>query len=201
MSDRVHRLPLLALATGSRGFSRDLRFDDGRSAPVEDAAPESVEPAPDPVADAFARGYAEGAAAARATALAEAAARDSARERIESALGLMDKDALDRFRSRLHDTVMALCGDVLGTAAIDPAALAQRIEKVAAMFQRSTDERIIRLHPEDLTLVHARLPEDWHCEPDPALERGSIRVETATGGVEDGPVQWRAALEEALKGC
>jgi flagellar assembly protein FliH len=31
------------------------------------------------------------------------------------------------------------------------------------------------------------------------LERGALRVETTGGGVEDGPAQWRAALNEALR--
>jgi hypothetical protein len=72
--------------------------------------------------------------------------------------------------------------------------LTARIGIAAAMLARAADERVIRLHPEDLALVGANLPEDWHFEPDSTLERGALRVEGAAGGVEDGPAQWRAAL-------
>ena len=113
----------------------------------------------------------------------------------------MDKTETEAFARRLKDTVMALCDAVLGEAAIAPESLAQRVATAAAMFNRAGDERVIRLHPEDLALVHGRLPEDWHCEPDPGLERGALRVETTGGGVEDGPAQWRAALDEALRSC
>uniref|UniRef100_UPI002601EB82 FliH/SctL family protein n=1 Tax=Novosphingobium sp. TaxID=1874826 RepID=UPI002601EB82 len=89
----------------------------------------------------------------------------------------------------------------LGEFAADPEALARRVEIAAGMLARAADERVIRLHPEDLALVGARLPEDWHFEPDPGLERGALRVEGAAGGVEDGPAIWLRALSEALAAC
>ncbi len=189
MSDRAS---LASLARRSSGFSRDIRF----------AAVIAEPDAPfDPVADAFARGYAQGADDGAGAVHMQIATDDAARHRIETALAQMDKDETEAFAARLKDTVLALCHAVLGEAAIAPDNLASRIELAAAMFNRTTDERVIRLHPEDLALVHGRLPEDWHCEPDPTAERGAVRVETASGGVEDGPAQWRAALNEALKAC
>lgn len=194
MSEPLLRLPLDSLGGGRGVFARDRRFTaDRRTA----AHPEPG----DPVETAYAQGYARGAEDARAAALAAAATDDAARHRIETALARMEDDALDAMRERLRATVLALCDSVLATAAIDPAALAARVETAAAMFARAADERVIRLHPEDLALIHARLPEAWHCDPDPALERGAVRIECASGGVEDGPAQWRAALEEALLKC
>jgi flagellar assembly protein FliH len=193
MSDRgaVRAVALTDLAAGTGAFACDRRF----AVPVEaDAAA-----APDPLEQAWARGYAEGAEAARSAAEAAAAADDAARHRIETALAQMDEAQTRAFAARLQDTVLALCGGVLDQAAIDPQALMQRVERAVAMFNRANDERTIRLHPEDLALIHARLPADWHCLADAALERGMVRVETADGGVEDGPAQWRAALEEALR--
>lgn len=153
----------------------------------------------DPIADAYARGHADGAQAGADAARAELAAADAARHRIETALARMDAAELDAFAGRLRDTVLGLCQAVLADAALLPDALARRVAVATAMFSRASDERVIRLHPEDLALVHGQLPEDWHCEPDALLERGAIRVETAAGGVEDGPAQWRAALDEALR--
>jgi len=186
------RASLADLGRRSTGFARDTRF----------AAVVAEPDVPfDPVADAFARGYAQGAEDGTSAARTRVAADDAARHRIETALARMDKDETDAFAARLKDTVLALCRTVLGDAAIAPENLATRVATAAAMFNRATDERVIRLHPEDLALVHGRLPEDWHCEPDPAAERGAVRVETASGGVEVGPAQWRAALDEALKAC
>jgi flagellar assembly protein FliH len=191
---RARGASLAALARGDGGFARDTRY--------ETAAERSTargEPAFDPIADAYARGYAEGADMSSASARAEAAAHDAARHRIETALARMDAAETDLFAQRLKDTVLALCHAVLAEAALSPDALTRRITVAAAMFARADDQRVIRLHPEDLALVAGRLPDDWHCEPDPTLERGALRVETTGGGVEDGPAHWRAALEEALR--
>jgi len=188
------RTPLDALGGGRGLFARDRRFFADRCG-ASHPDPE------DPVETAYVQGYAKGAEDARAAALIAAATDDAARHRIEAALARMDGDALDQFRERLRTTVLALCQSVLVPAAIEPAALAARVEAAAAMFARAADERVIRLHPEDLALIHARLPEEWHCDPDPSLERGAVRVESNGGGVEDGPAQWRNALEEALLKC
>jgi flagellar assembly protein FliH len=196
MSDRRRSAALAALGGGSGGFARDDRFAALRRVGAGDGRPDIVA---DPVADAYARGLADGAETAAATAQAAAAADFTARHRIETALAAMEADAIDALAQRLQATVLALCGSMLAEAAIAPDALARRAAAAAARFARSGEERGIRLHPEDLALVHGRLPESWHCEPDPALERGALRVETADGGVEDGPAQWQAALAEALR--
>jgi len=186
-------LALTALGGGGGGvFARDRRF-----AQLDTAAP-AGDP-PDPLAEAWARGYAEGAEAAREAAQAAAASADAERHRIETALARMDEMETRKFAQRLKDTVLALCANVLDHAAIDPDALMRRVDRAVAMFNRAGDERTIRLHPEDLALIHARLPAEWHCLADGGLDRGTVRVETVDGGVEDGPAQWRAALEEALR--
>ena len=66
---------------------------------------------------------------------------------------------------------------------------------------RADDERVIHLHPDDIGLVSAQLAQDWQIVPDTALTRGALRIETASGGVEDGPAQWRHAIAEALRQC
>lgn len=194
--------PLADLIGGSTGpFARDARFvPAGERTPTEAAAIPRV-PEQDPVQNAFADGYAQGAEDARRAAQVEAAEADAARHRIETALMRMDEALLHQLQDRLRQTVLALCDAALAPAAIDAEALAQRVATAAAMLARAEDARVIRLHPEDLALVHARLPEAWHCEPDSALERGAIRVEGAHGGVEDGPEQWRRAIEDALRQC
>lgn len=194
----VRVLSLADLGLGTGGFREDRRFH-------RDAAPaqtlELTEPVEDPETRAFAAGYAQGAADAEAAFAEALAAQDAARTRIELAFGRLDADLTRELEARLRDTILALCTPLLGEFAADPDALARRVETAAAMLARAADERVIRLHPEDLALLAARLPEDWHFEPDPALERGALRIDGTAGGVEDGPATWASALSDALSSC
>ena len=197
LADTMRALSLADLGGGSAGFTRDRRFKREQAPIGKELALE----AEDPAAQAFAAGYAQGAADAEAAFSAAIAAQEAARTRIELAFGRIDADLLRDLEARLRETVLALCAPLLGEFAADPAALARRVETAAGMLARAADERVIRLHPEDLALVGARLPEDWHFEPDPGLERGALRIEGAAGGVEDGPATWSRALSEALAAC
>ncbi|MFM9935409.1 MAG: FliH/SctL family protein [Novosphingobium sp.] len=205
MSDPVRAVSLSDLARGGvgGGFTRDHRFNRGQS-PIfgaADSGGQLLDEAVDPAVQAFAAGYAQGAADAEAAFSEAIAQQDATRTRIELAFGRLDADLTRDLEVQLRDTVLALCGPLLGDFAADPVALARRVETAAAMLARAADERVIRLHPEDLALVGARLPEDWHFEPDPALERGALRIEGAAGGVEDSPAGWTQALKEALGLC
>ncbi len=197
LADTMRALSLADLGGGSGGFTQDRRFNRGQS-------PTKAEPGSepeDPAVKAFAAGYAQGAADAEAAFSEAIAQQEAARSRIERAFGRLNADLTRDLEARLRDTVLALCTPLLADFAADPAALARRVETAAAMLARAADERVIRLHPEDLALVGARLPEDWHFEPDPALERGALRIEGAAGGVEDGPAGWLRTLTEALAAC
>ena len=104
-------------------------------------------------------------------------------------------------RQRLHETVSALCEAAIAPLALEPEALVRRAARAAAMLARGDDHRLLRLHPDDLALIAARLPEGLAVEPDPALPRGALRIETQGGGIEDGPGQWHRAIAEALARC
>lgn len=113
---------------------------------------------------------------------------------------LTDKEA-EALAEKLRETVIALCGSVLDGASIDPEPLSRRIASALALLRRSTDEKVLRLHPDDLALIGNRLPPDLDARADPALERGALRIETSAGGVEDGPAQWREAVAAAVRAC
>lgn len=189
-------LPFAALA-GRAGFAHDPRFSGAAPPP-----PRAPEPEPeDPVALAWAEGYEAGVAEAAALARLQAEADDAARTAIELSLARLDGEQAEALRQKLYATVEALCEAAIAPLALDPAALAARVERAAAMLARADDERVLRLHPADIALVGQRLPEGLDVVPDPALEPGALRVETQNGGVEDGPAHWRAAIAEALSEC
>lgn len=200
MSERQPALSLSALSRAPIGFAQDLRFLRDLVAARAPVVVEPEEPA-DPVGDAWAEGYARGMGDAQEAAAQIIAEREAAATRIELSLARLDAAMQADLKDRLRETVEALCEAAIAPAALDPDGLTRRVECAAAMLARVQDERVIRLHPEDLALIAARLPEDWHFEPDATLDRGAVRVEGATGGVEDGPAQWRAAITEALRQC
>jgi flagellar assembly protein FliH len=179
------------------GFSRDPRFVSASAAMTHGTAAEAV----DPIATAFAEGFAAGSNEALEAAEAAAFQAAQAREKLNASFVRLDAELAEMLRHKLIETVTALCESVLHPLALDAQALARRVETAAAMFVRADDERVVRLHPDDLDLIAGQLPADWQFKADASLERGALRVETASGGVEDGPAQWRAAITEALRLC
>jgi flagellar assembly protein FliH len=202
MSDGYARLSLSAMTAGS-GFRADSRFGDGPPVAVLEPEPIPVrlEPEVDPVSDAFMKGYAQGLEAAREELAAQAAEGAAAGDKLALSFARLDAALEEQLRQRLRDTVLALCEAAIAPLALDEAMLARRIGVAASMLARADDDRVIRLNPQDLELLSPRLHADWTVEADPALERGAIRVEGASGGVEDGPATWRRAIAEALHQC
>ncbi len=191
-----------ALSAGT-GFRSDARF-------VSLGAPPQIEPelhpAPpaqpeDPLAIAFSEGYTAGVTEAQAHAAQLAQADTTAREGLSLAFARLDATLEDQLRERLRETVAALCEAAIAPMALDGEVLAQRIDRALAMFSRADDERIIRLHPDDIAMLAPQFAADWQIVPDRTLERGALRVETESGGVEDGPDLWRRAIAEALHQC
>lgn len=176
----------------SAGFQTDPRFCP---------APRPVPIPTDPLAQAWAEGYAAGLDEAREAAAAEAEAEATARSKISLTLARLDAEQTEQLRHKLNATVAALCEVSLAPLALDRAALAARVERAAAMLSRADDDKVLRLHPEDLKLIAKDLPEGLEVHEDPALERGALRVETTSGGIEDGPAHWRRAIAEALAQC
>lgn len=189
----MSNLPYAALAGGS-GFQSDPRFCNDSSG-AQSSAPA------DPVAQAWNEGYAAGSQ--EAAGLAAAAAEENARAQAAITLSFarLDAQLAEELRRKLFITVETLCETAIAPLALDKAALAARVERAAAMLARADDNRILRLHPADYTTIAQQLPASLEVVPDPALARGAIRVETASGGVEDGPDNWRRAIAEALGQC
>ena len=158
-------------------------------------------PVEDPLSAAWAEGFSAGAATAEAEAQARADSQAAALGRMELAFARLFSAQEEALRQRLYETVSALCEAAIAPLALDPEALARRVAHAAGMLARADDHRLLRLHPDDLALIGARLPEGLEVKPDPALPRGALRMETQSGGIEDGPGQWHRAIAEALARC
>lgn len=186
-------LPFAALSQ-SAGFRPSARFS---SAGAVEPQREPADAAAEMLAQAHSQGFAEGRAAAEA----EARAMLDAHARLSLAFARLDQQMEEELRLALRETVAALCEGVLAPLAIEEEALLCRIERAVAMLSRSYDERTIRLNPDDIALLSDSLRYDWTVVPDPSLPRGSLRVESVEGGIEDGPETWRRAIAEALGPC
>lgn len=207
MSDLGFRLPgqglsLLGALAQPTGFRADKRYG-GLTEPElpPPAKLQEEHDAPDPVDEAFAQGFAAGYEQALEEAKARAEAEATAREGLALSLARLDAGQEEELRMRLRETVAALCESAIAPLAIDEGALLRRIEAAVAMLARADDDRVIRLHPDDVKLLSPRMSAEWKVEPEAKIERGTIRIETANGGVEDGPATWRIAIAEALQRC
>ncbi|HEY6816327.1 MAG TPA: FliH/SctL family protein [Croceibacterium sp.] len=189
-------LPLAQLGKRPE-FARDHRFAALFGAPA--APPAEVVPGPDPLTEAYERGYREGAADAAQDARLAEQDRDAARGAIELAFARLNADDAAQLAERMRQTVLALCESAVLPLALDSEGLRRRVERAVGMLQRAQDERVVRLHPEDMVLIGARLPASLAVEADAGVERGGLRIETADGGIEDGPSHWRRALAEAFQ--
>tara|TARA_R100000049_G_C1955142_1_gene108121 strand:+ start:6255 stop:6854 length:600 start_codon:yes stop_codon:yes gene_type:complete len=197
----TYRLPVTQLRE-RRGFTPNAAFRGAHTQAQPAYAANSDAPAKgDPVAEAHARGYEEGRDAAMREMAAIRAEEDAARTAITLAFARFDEDSAQALRERLRETVIALCEDAVLPLALDTEGLARRVEAAAALLQRKTDERVIRIHPTDLALVQPLVDPALTLLADPSIERGGLRIDTEDGGVEDGPGQWRQAIAEALAQC
>lgn len=205
MSDLGFHIPtpglsLVEALSQPSGFRVDARFGALAAAEPERRVPQEPD-APDPVDEAYAQGFAAGYEQALAEAQANSETVAAARERLTLSLSRLDAVMEEELRMRLRETVAALCESAIAPLALDEDALIRRVETAISMLSRADDDRLIRLHPDDLKMISPRLSSDWQVDADARLERGTIRIETVSGGVEDGPATWRMAIAEALQRC
>ena len=186
-------LPLALLAADST-FAPDPRFV---GSVIATTAPDRD----DLSKRAWDDGYAAGCAETQLAADAAAAAQAAARGKLELTLARLDTEQEELLRQRLFAAIEMLCEASLAPLQLDRGALTARVARAAAMLARADDERVLRLNPADIELVGDALPQDLELRADPALERGALRLETANGGVEDGPAHWRRAIAEAVFQC
>lgn len=186
----------IAMIGQQQDFIPDPRYAARGESPQEPLVPPAAD-RPDELAAAFERGREQGLADAAAAAGQSAVER----RRLGSGLRRMDEEMIERLGREMTETIALLCEATLAPLALDRALLAQRCEKASALLGARTAGQVLYLHPQDITELDEGFAANWDIIPDPALERGALRIETSDGGISDGPAQWRATLAEALGLC
>ena len=193
MSDRVTETGFApvslteAMARGS-GF-RPMSFAPSAYAvPAEQDIPDE----PD-LDDPFALGLAEGQRLAEAAFVAE---RHQLLALLAGAEALQDEPS-EELAQLIAETVERLVRQIVAEAPIDAEWLQAQAETAAAMVADADKARTLWVHPEDATLL-ADSPLTLAIESDPAMVRGTIRLETSTGWIEHGRAVYLDELRTAL---
>lgn len=162
-------------------------------APAEPAPAFVPDPSEGIATEAFARGFQEGYASAQATLSDEG----DHMHRIADALEALKPAVPADLANLLAETVSRLVRQIVGEVSIDAAALAERVQDIAALIEEDGAATRLRLHPDDI----ARL--DGFTAPlpmvgDATLQPGTIVAEGAGGWIEDGPAIRMERLKQAL---
>jgi len=148
----------------------------------EPDVPAPVDPIEQAAQEAFLQGFQEGDRLAR-----EAAERDNdARAELAAAMAQLAQAGEGELARLLSQAVIRLVGQIIGEAPIDPDILKARCEAVAACIDGDETRAVLEVNPDDLPLLTMERM-DITLAANPELRRGSVRLATAEGWVEDGP--------------
>lgn len=191
MSDRTAETGFAPVALAD-AMARDSGFrplsfvTDARETDHIPAAPADVD-------DPFALGLAEGQRLAEAAFVAE---RHQLLALLAGAEALQDEPS-EELAQLIAETVERLVCQIVATAPIDAEWLQAQAETAAAMVADADKARILWVHPDDAALL-ADCPLTLAIESDPAMLRGTIRLETSTGWIEHGRAVYLDELRSAL---
>ena len=143
---------------------------------------DEVDPIEQAAQEAFVQGFQEGERVAR-----EAFEQDNqARIELATAIELIARSGEGTLAAMLSEAVIRLVGQVIGDVPIDEAVLQARCEAVAACIDSDDAKTVLEVNPDDLPLLDmAQMGVALAASRD--LPRGSVRLATAEGWVEDGP--------------
>lgn len=141
----------------------------------------------------FVQGFQEGERMAREAMEADNAARLA----LAAALDQLVSAGEGTLASLLSQAVLRLVQQIMGEVPVDEAVLAARCAAVAACIEGDASQAALEVHPEDLPLLEAE-QSGVTLTANPALARGSVRLATAEGWVEDGPDIRFARLQALL---
>jgi flagellar assembly protein FliH len=147
-----------------------------------------------PPVDDYARGLADGQELAQTAFATERAAL----QQLLASSEAFEADTGPELSLLLRETVVRLVGRICDHVAIDVGFLENQIAQAVGIITEADDARQILLHPEDAALVGDCI----HSLPvrgNPALARGTIRIECSQGWVENGVALGIERLREVLE--
>jgi flagellar assembly protein FliH len=141
-----------------------------------------IDPIEEASREAFLQGFQEGERLTR-----EAMEQDNvARVELAVAISLLAQAGEGTLATMLSQTVIRLVHQIIGEVPIDETLLMARCEAVAACVDGDEARTVLEVNPEDLPLLEMeQIGVRLMAQPD--LARGSVRLATADGWVEDGP--------------
>lgn len=193
MSDRAAETGFapvaLADAMARSGGFRPLSFAAG----MRESETAEEDPADLDLDDPFARGLAEGQRIAEAGFVAE---RHQLLALLAGAEALQDEPS-EELAQLIAETVERLVRQIVATAPIDAGWLQAQAQTAADMVADADKARSLWVHPDDAALL-ADCPLTIALESDPAMMRGTVRIETSTGWIEHGRAVYLDELRAAL---
>jgi len=160
-----------------------------------DHDPIRIHDAADLQAAAFAQGFEEGRRAVEEMVAEER----TAIVQLAASLEVLKPQPSQALAMLLSETVERLVRQIMGTVEIDRDTLLDRAQKAAELIGEEAGPMRMRLHPDDLELL-SNASIDTPLLADNSLLRGTIRLETDEGWIEDGPEarleRLRAALDQ-----
>lgn len=179
----------LADAMARNGGFRPMTFAPSAYAvPAEQDVPDELD-----LDDPFARGLAEGQRLAEAAFVPE---RHQLLALLAGAEALQDEPS-EELAQLIAETVERLVRQIVATAPIDAEWLQAQAQTAAAMVADADKARTLWVHPDDAALL-ADCPLTLALESDPAMMRGTIRLETSSGWIEHGRAVYLDELRTAL---
>lgn len=160
-----------------------------------DHDPTRIHDGADLQASAFAQGFEEGRRAVEEMVADERASMTQ----LAASLEVLKPQPSQALAMLLSETVERLVRQIMGTVEIDRDTLFERAQKAAELIGDEAGPMRLRLHPDDLALL-SDAAIDTPLLGDSNLPRGTIRLETDEGWIEDGPEarleRLRAALDQ-----
>jgi flagellar assembly protein FliH len=150
-------------------------------------------PADPDIDDPFARGLAEGQRLAEAAFVAE---RHQLLALLANSEALQDEPS-EELAQLIARTVERLVSQIVANAPIDAEWLQAQAQTAAALVADADKARTLWVHPDDAALL-VDCPLPLAVESDPAMMRGTVRIETSTGWIEHGRAVYLDELNAAL---
>lgn len=193
-----------ATESGPRSFSpqpvgpRHFSPEPGSDGPHDGNPPQDAGGFVDAIAQARAQAFAEGMAHARDLAV-ENGDRDAALlASLATALQSPDRINRDTVARQLRETVLFLVTKMIGEIGVPADLLAARVEAAATLLADHAESAVLRVHPDDVALLHDKLPPMIFPVGDANVSRGSFVLEAASTIVEEGPELWLEQLATAI---